>query len=509
VTRSIPVIFLTAIIAYPAGSPLAQWYDRIQTESDWEAFFRDGYFDYNSYQLYRELFEGDVINDTSEYLISALGNTPVEVTVPSIYSNIDLRSFQSVEAGVHGAPAIPFDFRFGKKVSADGDEGYLSLQRLSPGFETRLKLRDDSGRWRADRRSLEISDDRLRVRIGNYSPRVGCGLGIGRFDYRPVSYERGENPDRGFLFPDNSYYNGLYIDFHSDRQFLYSVKKYGNVLKNFMGGSMSVRLDGYRLGMTASGTILSSDGDRRTLGAGTVFLISDSEGLRSEVGYGESGLGFCGRLHRPKYDIRFWHYDDSFTNLQSSAPAHPDYESFTDPRYELAFRQPQRGETGLFVRRRGSLGRIDLQGALEVWKRSPDRRIALENTLRARGRIYREIYVYSSFSERRGASADRTLLEFGAGRTSESEYGILASFWISEGQIDKTKSKYFVYFSVPLKSRFQFGGRFRWNAVGEFDYFIEEKTAISGYFSIKATYRWKDSYGNDLGPLYLIVESLW
>lgn len=507
--RSIPVIFLTMIIVSPAGNVLAQWYDRIQTESDWEAFFRDGYFDYNSYQLYRELVEGEVSIDTSEFVISALGNTTVEVTAGSIYSNTNLISPQKTRAEAHNAFGVPFEFRAGRKVSADGDQGYLSLQSQSADFDIRLKLRDDEGRWRADSRSLDFGSDRASVRIGNYSPRVGCGLGIGRFDYRPVSFEADEYPDKGFLFPDNSYYNGFLVAYRSDHQLFYSAKKYDDILKNFIGGSTSIRLADYKLGMTASGTILSSDGIRKTLGAGSVFLMSENAGLRSEIGYAESGAGFCGQIRRPRYDVRFWHYDDSFVNLQSSAMAHPDYESFTDSRFELAFRQPQQGETGLFAMRRSEFAGIRVQGSLEVWKKSPERNTALESSLRAKARVYRDNVIYMFLSERRGASTDRSLVEFGSGHAAESEYGVMASLWIQEGKILKKKTKYFVYFSIPLKAHFQIGGRFRWNAAGDFDYFVEEKTVISGYFSIKATYRWRDSYGSDLGPLYMIVESLW
>jgi hypothetical protein len=509
VTRSIPSIFLMMLIVSSAGNVLAQWYDRIQTESDWEAFFRDGYFDYNSYQVYRELVEGEVFTDTSEYVNSALGNTTVEVTAGSIYSKTDLISAQKNRAEAHNAFGIPFEFRAGRKVSADGDQGYLSLQRLSTDFDARLKLRDDEGQWRAERRSLDFGGDRVSIRIGNYSPRVGCGLAIGRFDYRPVSFEADESPDKGFLFPDNSYYNGLLIAYREDHQLFYSIKKYNDILKNVIGGSTSVRLADYKLGVTASGTILSSDGVKKTLGAGSVFLMSENAGLRSEIGYGESGAGFCGQIRRARYDIRFWHYEDSFVNLQSSAMAHPDYESFTDSRFELAFRQPQQGETGLFAMRRSEFGRLRLQGALEVWKKTPYMNLALESSLRARAGVCRDNVIYTFLSERQGASANRTLLEFGAGHAAKSEYGIMASLWMQEGRIHKKRTKYFVYLSFPLKTRILIGGRLRWNAAGEFDYFVEEETVISGYFSIKATYRWKDTYNSDLGPLYMIVESLW
>ncbi len=67
------------MIAVQPPVVFGQWYDRIQTESDWESFYRDGYYDYNTYQIYREISEGNIA-DTVEYIISSMGTSPGEIT---------------------------------------------------------------------------------------------------------------------------------------------------------------------------------------------------------------------------------------------------------------------------------------------------------------------------------------------------------------------------------------------------------------------------------------------
>ena len=137
------------------------------------------------------------------------------------------------------------------------------------------------------------------------------------------------------------------------------------------GASVSTDIADFVVGITASGTVLSSDSFSRMLGTGSIFALQNDGELRAEIGYAESGIGFCAQALRSDYDIRFWHYDDSFLNLQSSGFAHPDYETFSDDRFELSFRQPQKGETGLFLKRRFVAERIEFTAAAEVWKKSP------------------------------------------------------------------------------------------------------------------------------------------
>lgn len=504
---SISEVLIISLLVTPAAT--AQWLDKIQTESDWEFSFRDGFFDYNSYQLYRELAEGTVISDTAEYIISSMGAEPTETAGRPIYSESHTQSFMRRKAAVSTAARVPVRVRFGRKIIEDKNTGYMLLTSSADNIDLAFKGRDENGTWSTERRSVSYAGDDFKLKLGNFTSRIGCGLGIGRFDYRPVSYESDLGRGEEFLFPDNSYYNGFLFSYKDNVNLIYSIKKYYDVKKNLAAASVSIDISDLVIGLTASGTVLSSDDVSRKLGAGSIFILSSDGELRSEIGYGESGIGFCAQALRKNYDVRFWHYDNSFINLQSSGFAHPDYESFSDDRLELSFRQPQKGETGLFLRQRFIAEDIKFTAATEVWKKSPGQAIAMDNSIQARRRAISDLVITARYADRRNRHNDRSLAELGASLQKRLEYGVFISLWIERERIDMDKSKYFLYISMPATSRFSISGRARWNLSGDFDYFIEEKTRIDEFLSIKATYRWDDSCRGDLGPLYLIVESLW
>ncbi len=499
-------VIISLLVAPPAT---AQWFDKIQTESDWEFSFRDGYFDYNSYQLYRELAEGAAISDTIEYIVSSMGAAPTEIVNSPIYSKSYAQSFLKRKTAVSTAFKVPVRVRFGRKIFENKNKGYILLTGSSSNINLAFKGREENGSWSTERRSISFASDDFRFKLGNFTSRIGCGLGIGRFDYRPVSYESDLGRGKEFLFPDNSYYNGFLFSYRDNFNLIYSIKEYYDVKKNFAGASVSIGVADFMVGATAAGTVLSSENVSRTLGTGSIFILKNDGELRSEIGYGESGIGFCAQALRSDYDIRFWHYDDSFINLQSSGFAHPDYESFGDDRFELSFRQPQKGETGLFLKRRFMAERIEFTAATEVWKKSPAHVIAVENSIQARCPVVSDLVVIARYADRHNRQNDRSLVELGASLQRHIEYGVLISLWVERERIEKDKSKYLLYISMPATSRFSIGGRARWNLSGDFDYFIEERTRIDKFLSIKATYRWDDSYAGDLGPLYLVVESLW
>lgn len=500
------VLIISLLVGPPAA---AQWFDKIQTESDWEFYFRDGYFDYNSYQLYRELAEGAVISDTTEHFVSSMGVTSTEMVSSPIYSETYARSFLKAETEPSTAVALPVRVRFGRKISDNRNKGYVLLTGSAGNLDLVFKGREENGSWNTERRSINFANGDYEIKLGNFISRIGCGLGIGRYDYRPISYESGLGRGEDFLFPDNSYYNGFLFSYKDNLNLIYSIKKYYDVKKNFAGASAAIAVADFLVGATGGGTVLSNGSYSRTLGTSSIFILKNDGELKSEIGYGESGVGFCAQAVKSDYDIRFWHYDDSFINLQSSGFAYPDYESFSDNRFELSFRQPQKGETGLFLKRYFTVKSIEFTAATETWKKLPSRAIAVENTIQARRHVMSDLLVVARYADRYNRKNDRSLIELGASLQRRIEYGVLVSLWVEQERIEKDRSRYFLYFSMPVTSRFSVSARVRWNVSGDFDYFIEERTRIDKFLSIKATYRWDDSYRGDLGPLYLVVESLW
>jgi hypothetical protein len=488
-------------VLFSASPVFSQWMDEIQTESDWEGEYNDGYYDYNTYQIYRELGEGAGIDDTADFIAGVLGNPLSEIESPWPAPNIqDLDTIIS--------PQLPqVYFRSGQKIFENDNNGYTAISSNSGNISLSYKGRNESNSWNTDRRYISFDDDKSKITLGNYSPDIGLGLGIGRYDYRPLVYQSTALGGEDFLFPDNSYYNGANIIYGDHLNLLYSRKKYNNANKNFAGGSFSCNLNDIKLGLTAGSTILSSSTGHRTMGAGSIFLSHKTIGLKTELGYAESGIGFCLQYRREGFDIRLWHYDKSFLNLQSSAPAYSDYISYSDENLKLSFREPQAGENGAYLARRIALNKIGLFLSTEIWKRSPADEVALDNVVLARYLIREYLDVFSKYAQRFGSSNGRTLFEGGMNFHRRFTIGVLTSIWIEGGHVINSKSLNHIYCSMPIHSRIVIAGRLRWKMNGDFDYFVEEKTMIAAKLWMKLTYRWADSYHDHLGPFYIVLES--
>ena len=493
----------TVIIALliSASPVFSQWLDEIQTESDWEDSYNAGYYDYNTFQIYRELGDGVSIDDTAGFIAGAMGNPLSEIESP--WPNANLHDSDTILSA-----QIPrVYFRAGQKILENNNNGYTLISSSSGNISLSYKGRNESGSWNTERRYISLDGDKFKITLGNYSPDIGLGLAIGRYDYRPLAFQSTALGGEDFLFPDNSYYNGADIIYGNHLNLLYSRKKYNEGKKDFAGGSFAYDLNDIKLGLTASSTILSSSRGHRTLGAGSIFLSHKTIGLKSELGYAESGIGFCLQYRRQGFDIRLWHYDKSFLNLQSSAPAHSDYISYYDENLNLSFRQPQAGENGAFLAGRISFKKIGLFLSTEVWKKSPADDVALDNAVSVRYLINEHLDAFSKYAERIGSSNGRTLLEGGVNFHRRLNIGILTAFWIEGGQIINSKSLNHIFLSLPVHSRINIAGRMRWKMNGDFDYFVEEKTMVAAKLSIKATYRWRDSYQNQMGPFYILLES--
>ncbi len=310
-----------------------------------------------------------------------------------------------------------------------------------------------------------------------------------------------------FLNPDNSYYNGAKIEINNRFEVLLSSKKYLSVRKDFGGGAFTVPIGENRIGLTASATKLVSNGKYRTLGEGSIFYSNSILGISSELGYAESGAGVACEFDRKSYDIRFWYYDDSFINPQSSGLAYPDYITFRDERFPISFRQPQAGESGLSVRKIVDFGRLRLVGWSSIWKRSPQASASLDNSLGARLIIGDGFDINGRYGERSGQLTGRTIAELGFNFKKGIEISTLISSWIDGNSTDDSRSFAHLYMSIPVKAGFMACARIRSHFNGKLEYFIEERTILSDRLSLKATYRWQDSYEKDSGPLYLILET--
>ncbi|UCE65996.1 MAG: hypothetical protein JSU85_14250 [Candidatus Zixiibacteriota bacterium] len=485
----------------------AQWISDIKTESDWEYYFINGYIDYNSYQLLREIAEGVDVEDTSEFIFSTLGISPVE-----LMDRFEISETKKIENEKSRSqkPAARWSgrFRLGNKIQDHANESFLLTSARSGKMELYLKLRnDDRGKAATERRSFKIKNDKYSITLGNFTADIGCGLSLGRFDYRPVSLESDEEELNQFLFPDNSFYNGAKAEFLERHTIIYSVKKYDDVYKNTFGSALSTKLYTAQIGITGSFTRLSSGSGSNTLSVGSIFIDLEENGARGEIAYGESGPGACIQVARPDYVLRGWYYDDSYVNLQSSGFSHPDYQSYTDYRSEISFRQPQRGETGFYARKHIRYKMFEFRNAAEFWRNPRTDYINYSNSFQTRIFVssgIKSLIRYTIYSKK---DFYRNKIE--SGINIFKKYNIEARVLLSveNESVANEDSRFYVMSSFPLTQNVSLAGRLRWRFNGEFDYFIEDRILLRDRLFLKATYRWKEDLEKDLGSLHVFLEN--
>jgi len=495
------LIIMAGLIFLPTVSH-SQWFSQIRTESDWETLYNRSYFDYSTYQLYRELAEGAIITDSVGYFRGVLGNPVLDIlgTTPN---NFPSASFPDATP----KRDMSLYFRSGLRIYNNAaNSSYLLLSGSDDVSAYELKGRKEKNNWEMEKRSLSWRNGWYAATLGNYDMDVGLGLSIGRFDYRPVAGipDTAEQSD-DFLYPDNSYYNGIKIE-HGKGSILYSSKRYPGLDKRFVGGALSRDFEGAIIGISGGGVFLKANGYARRMGTISAFLIDSERGVQSEAAYSEAGVGVAARVKKSGYDIAMWHYDDSYLNLQSSGIARPDYHRFEDSHFVEEFRQAQAGESGLSAQKNLALGRCALGLATEIWKQSAHGGISLDNLIYSRYGIRDNVWLNARFSSRGGQIEERFLSELGANAEWPIPIQTTVSLWSERSKIIDAKSFYYIFFSIPLKTGFLFNARFRTYFDGDHDYFLEEVLNIGNVFRAKTTYRWQRSYSGDIGPLYFVLE---
>ncbi|MEE9555436.1 MAG: hypothetical protein V3W18_14210 [candidate division Zixibacteria bacterium] len=481
-----------------------QWHDRIQTESDWELFYHEGYYDFNTYQIYREIIESNIV-DTVDFIISSMGTSPGEITNSLLLMKRENRS-ERIETKPQ---FFPDRVKLGRRVYDNDNRGYVSISKKWDRYSIRFKFEDGDGTWRSSYRSVNYINDDFDFTLGNYSVKIGCGAGIGRFDYRPVSYEPDYERGEDILYSDNSFYNGAKMAYRGV-SVIYSAKKYHDIRKRVIGGYWESVVRGGRIGFTSAAALISSDAGKRNLGSGSIFGETSDDKFALEIAYGESGFGYCLRA-RGNSDvlIKAWHYDHAYVNLQSSGYSHTDYESFSDKRFELSFRQPQKGETGLFTSFETTALFGEIRGSSEIWKKSLGSNIAMINSIYGLWDLTPDLIVNAGISQRDSYRNDRVLIESGTVLQGRVVTGARGSLWIANEKVNREKSQYYIFAFIPVGNHVLLKGRFSWSISGKFDYFIEQRSVLSEGFSINVTYRWDKDRNKDLGPFYLTMEKTW
>lgn len=498
------IIFI--ILQFIPSVVVAQWVSDIKTESDWEYYLKTGVIDYNSYQLLRELAEGAEIRDTADFIFSTLGISPVEIIDKLEYAG-EIRGQAIPPPSPKASSPWSGRFRLGSDIRPTGNESFVYGTVKSRDFASEFKIRDERGNLSTERRYLRFRRNNYSVLVGNFTADIGCGLSIGRFDYRPVSLETNEDELYEFLFPDNSYYNGLKAEFRDRYTIIYSAKKYNDIYKSTFGTSLETGINSFRVGITGVAARLSTSREARTLGSGSIFVTTAGSGLKGEIAYAESGPGVSLQAAGPGLILRGWYYHNSFINPQSSGFAHPDYQSFSVLDSEISFRQPQQGESGFYVNKGIKYRKLELGNAAEFWRNPRNSIIRYNNSLIARYRFSSSVTSRICYTVYNKNDNYYNKLESGVTVTKDYKFESRAYINFRKKAVAKDESKLYIIVTLPLVKSLSLAGRLRWRFDGLFDYFLEERLLLNNDLFLKATYRWNEDLGSDLGVLYIFMEN--
>jgi hypothetical protein len=477
--------------------------DQIQTESDWADLYSDGYFDYNSYLLYQDFAVSLSVTDTTDYLSAIGGNSLTEIDgIESFPAYSQVPFFAPVDTSAHGIIENNrplWQIKTGYENRATVDNSYFTAQSISNDAEIFYKGRKRGSYYSSERRSLTLKGNSWNATIGNYNTSIGAGLSIGRYDYRPVSSADNESD---FIFPDNSYYNGLKIEYLNRAAILYSAKKYEDLFKAFYAAAITENIRDLNIGISSTITHFSEGSHNRYLGSGSIFVISDNRKSKIEAAYAEAGMGFFAETNLSSFRLKGWYYADSYLNPQSSGYAYPDNKAF-ELFNNYRFRQPQAGESGLYIEHVTQLNNAIIKCAAESWIVS---KTSGDISLSALCPIKDDFRLNIRLSGRGGAIRERYCYETELIYRHGAEVRALTNIWLSSGSVDHYRSFNQLYMMLPLNNTTLAGGRIKIRDNGRIEFFLEEKTIIDDNINLEATYRWRETDGPRLGPFYLVAE---
>jgi hypothetical protein len=453
--------------------------------------------------LYKDFTDGFLVADTVVYLSAIGGNPLTEFDAAEDFPIFTQETYaiaaDSAELGIIENNRPLWRIKTGYQNRASVDNSCFIAQSESDDAELFYKGQKRDSKYSAERRSLKLKGGSWNVTLGNYTADIGAGIGIGRYDYRPLS-----NPDdeSDIIYPDNSYYNGLKVEYLNKASILYSAKKYSNLYKAFYGAAVSTDIRECNIGISAAATCFSAGNRDLNLGSGSIYIVDNRRRLKMEAAYAESGIGFFAESILHSFKLKGWYYSDSYLSPQSSGYAYPDYKSFKlfD---DYSFRQTQAGESGFYIGRLTQVKKIIFRSAVESWIVSKP---SVDISCAARYPLSDNFYLSARISGRGGAIKDRYQYEMELACRRIVELKGLSTVRISSGQVDHHNSFSQIYIMFPAGVTTFVGGRLRFRYDSNFEFFFEEKTVIGDSINLKATYRWRETDGQRLGPFYLVAE---
>jgi len=367
---------------------------------------------------------------------------------------------------------------------SSNEEGEISasyyLTATGEHWKAKGQAEENRGRYAWDHRSFSGFTGPIEFTLGNYIISEGHGLMIGRFDFLP-SAGLSATREEGFLYPLNSYYNGLKLTLVSraiSGGLYYSRKRFESTLKQFAGSGISVRVGGLSGGLAMGINRLEQNGrqDQRIATGISLDLRRPRYKLYGELAFlGRAPATFLGadRFFGSKIiKIEFWRYDEEYNSYNCSGPAATDYRSFYPEGGELGFRSAQAGETGLFTSYGNSAASISAQ----FWTRAQDETINSTLGFQLRNRLRGKIEGYVQGTLRDKTETDYGWIKIGIipGKNAAEQFGVKL-YARDSPRISNPNSFVFIDVARNIKTNLSAYCRIKWYFNGRNRWFFGER----------------------------------
>lgn len=333
--------------------------------------------------------------------------------------------------------------------------------------------------------ALSLPGGRIRMMLGNFEPRFGLGLVVGRRD-RLLGRTQDCRPTGSIWQPQYSSYNGLQLTRRmgtsGQATVLGSRIESGVYREDIVAANVSLDrlVDNLSLGFSGvASTVLSRETDRcsRQNGMGLSFFRhtrthkASAEFALSDGGATAAAFNLTRSLGKGRVNLSVWTYDTDYILPSSGGPGHPGRQRaamFVD---DLDFYSRTTGEQGLLINTRTSTGRrTTVEAVCEIYN---DRLAAtknLEGKLGVQASLPRAttLWAYVRGRDTRGADAAEYRLYYGVrGRTRV--FGEVGTAWRWEyGTIRKSGAgivrsmRLDLSVTLPISTRVRMAPRWRY-----------------------------------------------
>ena len=263
--------------------------------------------------------------------------------------------------------------------------GYIVARRRSRRVQAFFDARSEQGRYEGFRKrgiTLVSPGRRTQVTIGNYEPRYGLGLVVGRRD-RVLGRTENTNLSGSVWQPRRGNFNGLDVQstLAEDLNLIGSASRIenGRYREDIIASQISVTPGDAKveLGLTGAAYRMSDRASTerfRRSAVGLALKAGDNrQRVQLETAVVDGGaVAAAGRAERPlaagRVSLVVWTYDRAFILPSSGGPGHPGRQRISLFGEGLDYYSRTAGEQGLLLDVRSRLSeQVDVESVLEIF----------------------------------------------------------------------------------------------------------------------------------------------